>query len=191
MKDIACWRILFLIYCAFSYLYVISEGLYLLTVVFSVCTLYSRRHVHLNMFIHKQHLNVSNNKLSVLHHLARHHIMFHPIKRIEKLKTEVKLHVLHRFRPPTHVLVRRVENVIQHTPHHGTSRRTQVAIRPRRVNPLEKADEEAEMLDDVGSCQRGVLRMTSLERGVEKLHAKDATARSCKGHDLEVSHNCV
>lgn len=111
--------------------------------------------------------------------------MFHPIKRIEKLKIKVKLHVVHCFRSPTCIVSSRIKDMIQHAPHHGAGRHTQVGIRSRRVNPFEKADEEAELLDNVGSCYRGVLWMTSLERGVEELHAEDAATGSCKSHNLK------
>ncbi|GFP55978.1 hypothetical protein TASIC1_0006014800 [Trichoderma asperellum] len=77
---------------------------------------------------------------SALQRLVRQNIRSNPVKRVEKFKVKVKLHVIKGIIwLPAHILAARIENMVQHTPHDGTGGHAHGAIRSRWIDPLEEA----------------------------------------------------
>lgn len=95
--------------------------------------------------------------------LVGQNVRLDPVKRIKELKVKVELHIIKSFWLPAHAIATGVENMVQHTPHDGTGSHAHAAIRSRRINPLEKANQEAELLYNVGPRYRGVFRMAAFE----------------------------
>lgn len=66
----------------------------------------------------------------------------------------------------------------------------EVRIGIRRLDPIEKANEQTESLNDVGASQLWSLWVCSAERRFQQLLAENTTPGGCISHDLQRMSSC-